>query len=348
MSLKKLALRFWKTFLEEHKNLETAIINKDKKELEEIKKILSTYFEEMSNCQLEIEEEDGIFELTFLPEQEKNAQLVCALLKKTMPKKLQEKWVVHSELPPLSQKAMNTILRIQNQEYTADDFYVCYEIDTNNHCVNVEIFCDAFQSMDPSKALEIAVYMLQLYIGETALEAYINHVDVIDNKKEGNISLLSYFYEMLMDIVVEQKWTMYEDATSIYRLFHLDDEDKINLNVREDMKLISSLHPLLISETLENQTLIANQFYDLGGEYGYVYYEHSNNEKADIVVRQTLEKKLNEIFYEHHTARTIGGAIGLKYAYIDLAIFDKDEFLKILPLLNNKLSTPLIYKAFNL
>ncbi len=348
MSLKKLAFRFWKTFMEEKNNLEKALLNQDQKEIDEIKKILGTYFEEMTNCQLDIEEEDGIFELTFLPEQEKNIQFVCALLKKMMPESMKDKWIVHAQIPPLSQKAMNTVLRIENQDYSADDFYVFYEIDTNNRCLNIELYCDAFSSMEPMKAMEIAVYMLQLFIGETAIEGYINHVDVIDHKKEGNTSVLSFFYEILIDIVVEQKWTMYEDSTNIYRAFNVNEEENISQNLREDMKLISTLHPLLISETLQNQTLISNQFFDLGGEFGYVYYEHSKNEKRDIVIRQTLEKKLNEILYSHNSARTIGGAIGLKYAYIDLAIFDKEEFLKILPLINAKLSIPLHYQAFNL
>ncbi len=348
MSLKKLALRFWRVFLEEKQNLEKAILNKDVKEVDEIKKILNTYFEEMSNCTLDIEEEDGIFELTFLPEQEKNAQIVCALLKSTAPSSLSDNWIVHSQLPPLSQKALHTVLRLQDQDYTADDFYVFYEVDLNNRCLNIEIFCDAFQMMEPSKATEIAVYMLQLFIGETALEAYINQVDVIDHKKTGSSSTLSYFYEMMMDIVVEQKWTMYEDATSIYRAFNITDDDAIQNEVRKDMKLISTLHPLLISETLENQTLIANQFYDVGGEYGFVYYKHSKNDKHDHMIRQTLEKKLNEILNTHHTAMSIGGAMGTTYAYIDLAIFDKEEFLKVLPLINAKLSIPLHYQAFNL
>ena len=76
MSIKKQIKRFWKIFVSEQKNLEKALLEKNTEEVEEIKKILSTYFEEFSNCSLEIEEEDGIFDLTFLPEQEKNIQIV--------------------------------------------------------------------------------------------------------------------------------------------------------------------------------------------------------------------------------------------------------------------------------
>lgn len=345
MSIKKQVKRFWKIFETERKNLEKALLEHNHEEVSEIKKILATYFEELCNCELDIEEEDGIFEITFLPEQDKNAQIICALLKQLAPDVVKTNWVIHSSLPPLSQKALNTVLRLNNQDYGADDFSVYYEIDTNNHCLDVEVYCDAFQAMEPNKAMEIAVYMIQLYIGEVALEAYINHIEVIDAKKSGNASLLSHFYEMLLDIIVEQKWSEYKDATSIYRAYKLE-EEKIMEDVRKDMKMIFTIHPLMIGETLEGESFIANQFFDLGGEYGYLYYEHANSEVNDALVRQKLEQKLNELLYPIGVARSIGGAIGTKYAYIDLAIFDKQDFLKVLPKINEKLSIKLSYAPF--
>lgn len=346
MSIKKQVIRFWKVFESERVNLEKALKENNEDEVKEIKKILSTYFEELCNCELEIEYEDDIYEITFLSEQEKSVQYICALLKAMAPKHLRDHWIIHSSLPPLSQKAMHTILRIENQAYSSDDFVVYYTIDTQNHCLNVSVYCPAFVSMDPNKALEMAVYMLQLNIGEVALEAYINNIEVVDQKQEGNQSILSHFYEMLLDIVMEQKWTQYEDATTIYRVYKLE-EEIISDSVRKDMKMIFTTHPLLIAETLDKDSFCAHQFFDFGGEYGYLYYAHANSEVNDALVRQKLEKRLNELLYPLGIARSIGGAIGTKYAYIDLAIFDKAEFLKVLPKINEKLSIDLAYVPFD-
>lgn len=344
MSIKKQAKRFWRVFEQEKKNLEKALLSHNDEEVKEIKKIISTYFEELCNCELEISEEDGIFELTFLPEQEKNAQLICDLLKKLAPESMQD-WVIHSCLPPLSQKALNTVLRIKEQDYTADDFIVYYDIDRKNKCLNAEIYCDAFMQIEPNKAMEIGIYMLQLNIGEIALEAYINHIDVISERKSGNASLLSSFYETLLDIIEEEKWTEYDSATSIYRAYSLN-ENKIIEDVRKDMKIIFTVHPLLMGELLNDEYFTYHQFFDFGGEYGYLYYELEGKEVNDALIRQKLEKKLNELLYPMGIARSIGGAIGTKYAYIDLAIFDKDEFIKVLDKINNKLSIKLTYKSF--
>ena len=65
MSIKKQVVRFWKIFETERKNLEKALIENNVEEIAEIKKILAVYFEELCNCELELEYDDGIFEITF-------------------------------------------------------------------------------------------------------------------------------------------------------------------------------------------------------------------------------------------------------------------------------------------
>lgn len=347
MTIRQQVKRFWKVFEMERKNLEKALLEMDQEEVKEISKILSTYFEELCNCELEICEEDGIFEITFLPEMEKNAQIICALLKSMAPKENMENWVIHACLPPLSQRALNTILKIENDAYTSDDFIVNYDIDYKNRCLNLEIYCDAFKRMRAEKARDVAYYMLELFVGETAMEGYINHVEVLDQRVEndGNQVLMSDLYDRLLDIVDEEKWIQYKDPTSIYRVYQVS-ENNLKDDVRKDMKVIFTMHSHLINETLNDEYFICNQFFDFGGEYGYVYYEHENSEVNDSIVRQTLEKKLNELLYPLGIARSIGGAIGMKYAYIDLALFDKEGFLKALEKINKKLTIKLKYRAF--
>ena len=40
----------------------------------------------------------------------------------------------------------------------------------------------------------------------------------------------------------------------------------------------------------------------------------------------SIEKEINKLFYDMSLARTIGGAIGIHYSYIDVAVFDIDGF----------------------
>lgn len=346
ITIRNQAKRFWKTFELERKNLEKALLENNNEEISEIKKILGTYFEELCNCSIEINEEDGIFELTLLPELDKNAQIICELTKKIAPDSLRN-WVIHACLPPLSQKALNTLLRIENVEYSADDFRVYYEIDEVSRCLNLELYCPAFAVMEANKALEIGYYMLELFIGEAAFEGYINQMNVIDKTSENLNSYitLSHFYECLLEIVEDKKWSVYNDPTAIYRVYQIDDY-KISEDVRKDMKVIFTIHANLMNEVLNDEQHLSTQFFDFGGEFGYLYYQHEKNEVNDSIIRQSLEKNLNELLYPLGIARSIGGAIGTKYAYIDLAIFDKKAFVSALSKINEKLEIKLIYESF--
>ena len=63
-------------------------------------------------------------------------------------------------------------------------------------------------------------------------------------------------------------------------------------------------------------------FQEHQAEFGYLYYEHSDRKEEEAMLRAQLEKQLHELLYPLGFARTIGGAFGTKYAYIDVAVFD--------------------------
>ncbi|MDQ0361672.1 hypothetical protein [Breznakia pachnodae] len=345
MSIREQVKRFWRIFMEEKVNLENALSENKEQEVNEIVKILNTYYEECSNSSLEVAISDDFYELTFHTGQDKNVQLVTALLKQFVPEGVNEKWIINSYLPPLSDKALNTVLRIKDQEYYPEDFRVFYDLDEANKSFHVELYCNAFQFLDPNKANEIAVYMLQLFIGECALEAYIGTIDVIDSERSGNACILPEFYEIMIDIIEEKEWPEYYDPTTIYRVYSLKDEID-SKDVRKDMKMIFTVHPILISEVLEGQLVTYHQFFDYGGEFGFLYYKNNAGNEADAIYRQQLEKKLNDLLFPQGIAKSIGGAIGTTYSYIDLAIYDKEAFLKALKKINEKLSIELSYQSF--
>ena len=68
--------------------------------------------------------------------------------------------------------------------------------------------------------------------------------------------------------------------------------------------------------------------------------------KKNALIRQTMEKRLDEQLQKLSIARTIGGAIGTFYSYIDVAVFDPDAFAIILEDLSTKISFALHYQPF--
>ncbi len=84
-----------------------------------------------------------------------------------------------------------------------------------------------------------------------------------------------------------------------------------------------------------------------GAQYGYLYYEITQEKEQIALVRQQLEKELQELLYPMSIARTIGGAIGTHYAYIDLIVFEQEALAILLEKINEHLSFPLYYQAFS-
>lgn len=345
MSIKMLIERFWKVFLLEKNNLEKALDENNENEIKEIDKILSTYYEEFSNSKLQISKEDDFYEITFLTGMEKNVQLINALVKKLAPQSITEDWIVNAYMPPMHDAFIHAQLRIENTTYTVNDFSVFYQVDEVNKMVQCKVYSEKFVNMDNNKAKEVAVYFMQGAVGECFFEAYISSVDAIVKQVYEKQVLLVDCFELLIDLIEKFEWTDYQDPTLIYRVYKLD-EAKVSNEIRKDMKLIFTVHPELIQDSLLEQDYQSMEFYDFGGEFGYLYFENPYHSEMDATVRQKLEHKINELLYDKGIARSIGGAIGNTYSYIDLAIFDKEEFTKALHILNRKLSIQLHYISF--
>ena len=189
-------------------------------------------------------------------------------------------------------------------------------------------------------------YMLELFIGELEFEARISRVEILDAEiDEENVCLLPNLYEDLCDIIIDQEWMEYHDPLSIYMAYKLD-EKPVSETLRRDMKLIVTTNPQLQEEVLNKEYATCKDFADKGGEYGYLYYEKLYEDEKEALVRQQLEKEINDLLYPMSIARTMGGAIGMYYSYIDLAVFDRDGFAIALEKINEKMKFKIYYHSF--
>lgn len=349
MNCKHRIQNFWQLFLSERSELEEALRTQDEARCEDLIREINVRLESICGCKALIEySDDGFFELTFDTGPNKTVQYICELLRQCAPKELVEDWIINAWLPPYSSKAQNAVLRIKDQMYTGADFTVFYDIDDTNHCLYVDLYCPGFKEIaDEDRKREMSAYMLELFIGELELEARIASIQAIDEpiKDSDNFCLLPNFYEDVCDIVVDQEWLEYHEPTNIYMAYKISEEPASD-TLRKDMKLIITTNSLLQEELLSNNFDSCIDFRDKGGEYGYLYYENPYDDEKNALIRQTMEKKLNEMLQPLSIARTIGGAMGTHYSYIDLAIFDKDAFGIVLEDLNSKISFDLHYQAF--
>ncbi len=340
---------FWENFMAMREELESALREEDEAQLEELRGEIDRMLEKVCGCKALIERNaDGFFEFTLDTGPNKTVQYIAALIRQNAPRELVEDWIINAWLPPFTSKAANAAVRIKDHVYSGADFTVFYEIDETNKCLHTQVYCPGYRDiLDEDRKRDMSAYMLELFLGELELEARIASVQAIDEPlSDGeNFCLLPNFYEDVCDIIIANDWLEYHDPTSIYMVYKLS-EQPVHDTLRNDMKLIITTNALLQEEVLQGNDDSCKDFHDKGGEYGYLYYENPYTDEKNALIRQTMEKRLDEQLQKLSVARTIGGAIGEFYSYIDVAIFDPDAFAIILEDLNTKISFALHYQPF--
>ncbi|MEG0360136.1 MAG: hypothetical protein RR537_00775 [Longicatena sp.] len=337
---------FWKYFISIQKDLEESLRTNNTNELKRINTDMNEKLKSVCGCGVEVEmNETGFYEMTFATGGNKTAQIVAAVLKKDAPKQLADNWIINAFRPPLSEKAMHTVFNSTEKQYSGVDFKVYYTIVDATKTLELKVYCEGLVGMDSDYRDQLVAYMLELFIGELEFEARISHVEVIDEESdEENVCLLPNLYEDICDIIIEREWHEYQDPLSIYVAYKLD-KKPVSDTLHNDRLLIVTTHPQLQEELINKEYVTSKEFVSLGGTYGYLYYEVLYEDEKEAILRQQLEKEIHDLLYPLSIARTIGGAIGIHYSYIDVAIFDKDAFSLALEKMNKKMKFKIYYKS---
>ena len=349
MDTKHRVKNFWNYFMGVREEVEQALAQNKQEEVQELSKEINLQVESVCDAKAELEYHDGFYELSFHGGANKTKQYICALLRKEAPKALINDWIINAFRQPLSETALNTIVKIDDHEYSGADFTIYYEIDQPARCIHVEVYSEALLKLEEKQREQVAVAMLELYIGEIELEARIGEVSVLTQPREDaqNFCLLPNFYEDICDIVMDEEWSEYSEPCAIYSAYKIDQEI-VSETLRKDMKLIITTNAQLQEELLNKELDSCNEAIRFGAEYGYLFYEIEQEGEKIALVRQQLEKELQDLLYPLSIARTIGGAIGTHYAYIDLILFDKEAFTILLERLNEHLPFPVYYRMFQI
>ena len=347
MNLKHRVQNFWKYFETVRKELESHLQQQDTHEISHIMEDSNEQLTRAAGCKMEVElSETGFYELTFTSGGDKTKQLCCALLKKDAPGHLKEDWIINAFRQPLSEKALYSVLKVGDKEIKGSDIMVYYTINEASHMLDLRVYCEALCGIEESYREQVVAYMLELFIGELEFEARIERVEIVDEPlEEENYCLLPNLYEDICDIIIDQDWMEYHDPLSIYMAYKLD-EKPVNETLRKDMKLIVTTNPQLQEELMNKEYETCKFFKELGGEYGYIYFEKLYDDEKEALLRQQLEKQMNELLYDMSIARTMGGAVGVHYSYIDVAVFDVDGFDIVLEKIQEKMSFKLYYRSY--
>lgn len=340
---------FWKDFEEEQNGMLKALAEQNYEKLTEILDTLNSRCSEVSGAHFFIEDDFDQPEMTFDTGPNKTSQLICQQMKKLAPASVKKKWIINDTLPPLSQKAVEAVLQIKDSSYTLMDMTAFYVINEKAQNFEVKVYCPGFSLIDnPEYKREMAIYLVELAVGENYLESYIGSADFLDTpERDMKFCNLTELYDVIFDTVQEKKWQEYKHPLDIYTVFK-PHEDFASDSLRKDMKMIFTINPALIEESLGNKGDVQLDLKAKDGEYGYIYYINLFDTKQDAELRQKLAAQIEALLAPLHCAKVIGGAIGKSYSYIDLAVFDMKMFEKVFAQIQSQLKdkVDLHYRSF--
>ena len=326
MSIKTNIALFWKTFLNEQKELEKALDANDTNEIKRISAELNDILIQTSGCYLNVHKEDDFYECTFLPEEDKTSQIICVFLKQFAPKTVNETWRVYDCRPPMSEQVYHMTFDVKDLSYTIQDIDVALTPYKEISSFDLHVVCAGFEWMAEPEIKATVDRILKYVLGDVLAENNINEVTFSHQKKKDlSYVNMSDLYEVMCDKMDELDMPFYTDLTQTYRVFRRNEAETSD-EFLQDRLLISTIHPYLFVEIMNKQRIILDQMSRLGGEYGVMAYEIETYDEQAAARKRMLEKQLNDLLISQGTARIIGSAIGTKRIYFDVAVLDKKDF----------------------
>lgn len=349
MSVKNNVRTFWRHFQTREQAIIQSLKEKDYATLSEHMEKLDDEAMERFGAHFFVEDSYENLELTLDPGPNRTSQYLAKYCVEHAPKAVAKAWILNPVLPPMSQKAIEAQVKIKDQEYYLNDFFVFYTIDSKYNTFACEVYNAAYSLIgNPERKKEMSMYLLELAIGQTAYEAYLSSVDFTDEPKENcEVCNLIEFYEKMEETIEKENWSIFHLPTDIYSVYE-PNKEIVDDSLRKDMKYIFTTHPLLIEESLSQKKDVVADLKAKEGEFGYIYYLNPFQAKEDAIFRQNLSTQIDEQLSKLGIANVIGGAIGKTYSYIDLIIYDGPSFKKALQNLQGKLAKnlTLYYQPF--
>ena len=185
MSIKSNALAFWKYFLKNQKEIESALESQDKDKIKFWNDKLGDECLKVAGCYLSIEREDDFNLLTFEPMRDKTSQIICVYLKKFAPKALVDSWIIFDCIPPLCDKINHYRFNIDEKDYTIHDIEIGFiETPKVKDSFSVSLVCEAFENMNDNEKDIIGETYVQNVLGDLVLNSYVEKNECSPVKKD--------------------------------------------------------------------------------------------------------------------------------------------------------------------
>jgi hypothetical protein len=260
-------------------------------------------------------EDDG-HSFTITGEANPHRQLLTAYWVSRAPKL--KGWTFNPARQP-ARSVEDICLRVGDDQFEAKAVWLTPAVNTETEHIDITVWHPLFPKLDDRARWMIIFLLLDEALGEIGTQNWIGHIDINDQKLSGAIPLeeLRAFTERVRADHAWKKGGPGERWT-VYRPNH-DPTDE----PRGDIFVGSTSVIRLIDEFMEADGQMKDPLAGTGADYVYIAFDASilpKGKEADG--RGEIEDALTAVLEPAGSGRHVGGAMGRRFAYIDLLLFD--------------------------
>lgn len=314
---------FWNWFEENVDKFNTLISNKSLNELrEEISNKLNTTF---NGIPFVIGCKRNNYELFLSPEGDIDRLYLSRYWMEQAPQI--PNWKFYHIKPPNTN--LNFNLKFDRSDICVgpDDFFILLKPNKKIGKIDLEVYCEKLFFVDDEEKLRYVFIMLDECLGEGYTETAIGKIDFA-RKKSRKMIPISELYNAVITTFSENDWELFESPDQIFTTYELQPDTDSN-KYRDDIVFGYTSNLNLIDNHLQSTKEGIDYMHSVGAEYIFMTYDHQNiPHEQKVSFRGGIEDRVVSILDTYKLGYHLGGATGITNSYIDLLIFDMDEFNK--------------------
>ena len=201
------------------------------------------------------------------------------------------------------------------------------EVNEENEVIDATVWHPAYVDDDDINS-QVALIFLDEALGETGTEMWIGKISLTDEKPDEGVAITALATEVV-SIASMHQW---EKQTPDKMHTGYSVEKPIEGHPRSDTIAGSTCHFSLVDQFMEHEGLLSNDPIALyGAKFAYLAIDSLDFDQTnEVQERVDIEQQLNDALIQHGSGRVLGGATGIRHAYIDLLLVDGENSIEVI------------------
>ncbi len=325
---------FWKWFEENEKIISDFIEKKSSMSSDEIAEFVSEGTLLISNdLQFNF---GGNYEFIFTIEGKEYLFYLTPRIVSAMPDKLKSKWKFFPYMP--KQNVENFNFKIYDKDFSFEEILVYAEFNKDADSFNLKFYNEKLNELEEDYAYNTFYIMLEHAIGENIAKFYLGEALKSYEKLDGMIELTK-LYDFIIDILKNRDKKIIEEPTERYSFYERKPYDNY---LRDDIFMGNSCYMGLVYDFYNYNYDALVKISKMGARAVYLHYHFYENKDNDfddeninkilLNERDNITDDIENIMGEKGSGKEIGiilgSAFGTLGGYIDLLLYNQDEFIK--------------------